>query len=106
MHALTTRTPVHFKPADGSGNIDGWEAVCEDCGFRTGSSLGERWAARQGREHVEFMARKDTERPVPAAETAYRTRDGLTHTVPAGGHFCTQCGETAEWIMEHLHPAG
>lgn len=46
-----------FIPADGSGNIDGWESTCA-CGFRTSTSLGERWARRQGWEHVEYMQRK------------------------------------------------
>lgn len=53
-HSITT---VAFKPADGSGNIDGWEAICT-CGFRTSNSLGERWASRQGWEHVEYMQRR------------------------------------------------
>lgn len=53
-HSIVSTT---FKPADGSGNIDGWESRCS-CGFHTGSSLGERWARRQGWEHVEYMQRK------------------------------------------------
>lgn len=55
--AAHTIASVTFKPADGSGNIDGWEARCS-CGFRTSNSLGERWARRQGWEHVEYMQRK------------------------------------------------
>lgn len=53
-HSITSTT---FIPADGSGNIDGWESKCA-CGFRTSSSLGQRWASRQGWEHVEYMQRK------------------------------------------------
>lgn len=53
-HAITA---VVFKPADGSGNIDGWEATCA-CGFRTSNSLGQRWASRQGWDHVAYMQRK------------------------------------------------
>lgn len=60
---MTTTTHAHtivsvvFKPADGSGNIDGWEATCA-CGFRTSNSLGERWASRQGWDHVAYMNKK------------------------------------------------
>ena len=43
------------------GALAGWEALCS-CGFRTGNSLGERWAARQGWEHAEYMNRKECKR--------------------------------------------
>lgn len=60
MATTHTITDVVFKPAH-NGSIDGHEAVCA-CGFRTGSSLGERWARRQGWEHVEYMNRKGARR--------------------------------------------
>lgn len=36
------------------GALDGWEAVCS-CGFPMRTSLGERWARKEGVEHVNFM---------------------------------------------------
>lgn len=56
MTATThTLTNVQFLPADGSGNIDGWEATCA-CGFVTSNSLGERWATNQLWDHARYMA--------------------------------------------------
>ena len=60
MNAHTIVSVTH-KPAQAGVCIDGYGAVCS-CGFRTGSSLGGRWASRQGWEHVEYMLRKEARR--------------------------------------------
>ncbi|WP_396902669.1 hypothetical protein [Mycolicibacterium sp.] len=51
--------PVHVMP-DGEvlRGLDGYEAVCS-CGFRSASSLGERWARRQGEDHAAYMNAKE-----------------------------------------------
>ena len=48
---------VRPKPASGPGALDGHEAVCS-CGYRMGTSLSAREAARLGQEHVDYMRRK------------------------------------------------
>ena len=48
---------VQAKPASGPGAIDGHEAICA-CGYRMGTSLSAREAARLGAGHVDYMARK------------------------------------------------
>lgn len=57
---------VRFKPAevvviDGEEfrGLDGYQAVCS-CGYRMGHSLGERWAAKLGAEHVAYMRRRES----------------------------------------------
>lgn len=60
MKAHTILSVTAHGPSE-PGALDGFEAVCS-CGFRTGSSLGERWAARQGWEHVDYMLRKEGKR--------------------------------------------
>jgi hypothetical protein len=56
MNAHTILSVTAHGPRE-AGALSGWEAVCS-CGFRTGNSLGERWASRQGWEHVEYMTRQ------------------------------------------------
>lgn len=60
MNAHTILSVTAHGPRE-AGALDGFEATCS-CGFRTGSSLGERWARRQGWEHVEYMTRRDAKK--------------------------------------------
>lgn len=61
----TTTTTTHRVIETGNagpselGALAHGYAVCS-CGFRTGNSLGERWAAKQGAEHAAYMNRQAT----------------------------------------------
>ena len=58
-HSSASITTV-FAPAEDGVRIDGWVSTCSECGFRTGNSLGERWASRQAWDHVAYMAKKES----------------------------------------------
>ena len=65
---MTTITTTHsliesgFASASEPGALDHGYAVCA-CGFRTGNSLGERWAVKQLIEHAAYMnSRKQARR--------------------------------------------
>jgi len=51
-----TITSVQALAAN-AGSLAGFEATCS-CGFRTSTSLGRRFAVRQGWDHAEYMNRK------------------------------------------------
>lgn len=54
-----TIVSVQAKAAAEAGALDGHEAVCS-CGYRMGTSLSAREAARLGDQHLAYMARRGT----------------------------------------------
>ena len=50
---------IEEKPASEAGALDGFAAICEDCGFIGASSLKSQAESMFGRGHQAFMLKKE-----------------------------------------------